>query len=141
MLVLILLSIIPMALEYWEIAAGGRREFLIRDDPIVIDDDKYTLAKEFVTERTGLADSPLRSESGPLSFLLFTNKGDSEYGLLEKDTLVKIEQIEKLVSGHENYTQVCLATSNVDSSCNARAFQSPLAVFYATGVTDISALT
>jgi len=143
-LVMILISIIPIAAEFYIVSDGGSgRDFLIWDDPKVLDGDRYILAKEFVQNHTGLEEEPTRSQLSRVSSLynLYTNTGNYEHGLLKKDTLLKIQEIENKILDHQNYTKFCFATSAIDDSCSPMAFVSPLTVFKLAGVSDISALS
>ena len=53
-LLITLFSIIPVALNYFDINLGNSgRDFLIWDNPMVLDQDRYILAKEYVANHTG----------------------------------------------------------------------------------------
>uniref|UniRef100_A0A7S3CP63 SSD domain-containing protein n=1 Tax=Strombidium rassoulzadegani TaxID=1082188 RepID=A0A7S3CP63_9SPIT len=142
-LVLIIITFISISQNYFEIAGGSprNRDYLLWNDPIVIESNKYILAKEWVANRTGSSDVAVRSETGTTAFILYEQTDDYEYGLLKKEYLVEVQTLEDNIQKLDNYTKLCLAVSTEDKSCSPRALTSPLTVFKLAGVDDISELT
>jgi hypothetical protein len=71
---------------------GSRgREFSIWMDPLQVDADMLALADEYITDTKGEAVVDLQTESSNFIFLLYSDKGDKEFGLLNKDVLQKIK--------------------------------------------------
>jgi hypothetical protein len=88
--ILILISIGSVMGGFFEInTEGASRDFLIWNDPIVLEGTKSELALERVENITGEPELAVRSEAGLSSFLLYENKDSgNEYGLLQKEVLV-----------------------------------------------------
>ena len=95
-LLLIIFGVMSVAFGYFNITLqGGRgRDFSIWKDPLQIDSDLLALADEYITDTRGDALVDLQTESTNFNFLLYTNVGDKEYGLLNKDVLKTIEKLE-----------------------------------------------
>jgi len=85
---LIILAFLAISFGYFEVDDGeSGRDFLIWNDPIVLDYTMLVAAEEFAEDNVPPKDEAVRSEQGAISFILFTNEDDSEYGLLQKETL------------------------------------------------------
>lgn len=110
-LVLIILGVMSVAFGYFSITLeGGRgRDFSIWKDPLQIDSDLLALANEYITDTKGDALVDLQTESTNFNFLLYTNVGDKEFGLLNKDVLKTIAKLEDDFVTNEDYKKFCLA--------------------------------
>lgn len=80
-----------------------------------IDYDKLTLADEYIKDTKGDATVDLQTESTNFIFLLYTNTGDKELGLLDKDTLKAIRKIEQDYLNDEEYQKFCLAIKPLEA--------------------------
>jgi hypothetical protein len=77
---------------------GGRgRDYLIWKDPLQVNADKLTLAEEFLEATKGDAVVDLQTESTNFVFILYTNLGDHENGLLNKEALKKMKEMEDTI--------------------------------------------
>ena len=93
-----------------ELGGDGRgREFNIWLDPLQVDADMLTLANDYVKDTSGDPVVALQTESTNFNFLLYTNKGDKEFGLLDKEVLKAIQTLENDYKSGENYKNFCLA--------------------------------
>lgn len=89
---------------------GSRnREFLIWKHPLQVDYDKLDLAEEYVTNTKGDAVVDLQTESSNFIFLLYSQTGEQEYGLLNKDVLKKVKVLEDGLLENEEFKKFCLA--------------------------------
>ena len=126
------------------------RDFLDWEHPIVVHYDQSNAAKTDINtlreEAEGLkvAESedadvnftqPLRRKTSffVTTSLIFENLDDKEYGLLRKDNLLKMKEVEMTLVNWKNYEKFCLAQSDSNSSCSETlgrgAKNSPLDLF------------
>lgn len=108
---LLLFAILTGILGYMmpQLEGSRGREFLIWKDPLQVDADKLSLATEYITDTKGEAVVDLQVESTNFIFLLYSNTGDKEFGLLNKDILTKIKSLETTLQDDEEYKKFCLA--------------------------------
>ena len=139
-LVLIIFGVLSVAFGYFNITLqGGRgRDFSIWKDPLQIDSDLLALADEYITDTTGEALVDLQTESTNYNFLLYTNVGDKEFGLLNKDVLKTIEKLEGDFVTNEDYKKFCLAKKPLQPDdtpiCDETMVASSLSAILGTGM-------
>ena len=128
-LILSLCAGLSFSLGFFELSDQLNRDFLILTDERVIAYDKMSVAEEYLLSGAGnKKDVAIRTTSfdewNPC--LLYQNKEDGD--LLDKDNLLKIQEIENHVKGIENWENLCYAESENDSKCNEQiSFVTPLA--------------
>lgn len=68
-------------------------------------------------------------------FIIYSNLPGNKEGLIQKDLLLKIQNMENKILGQSDYGTHCFAVSQTNSSCNDLAYQSPLRVFDKMNIT------
>lgn len=118
-LVLIVLTVIFFMGEMYKVSMDGRRDYLAEYDPIVIDWDMIGLASKVVQPDEKEVEEGVRTKPDFFGLVqcVYEYTGDSEYGLLEKSALLKIQKFEKAVQKLPLWTSVCLAQAGDDPSC------------------------
>lgn len=140
--VLIFLSLFVVTGEYYLVDDGNSgREYLIWNDPIVLDYTKWQAASQYAIDNAPFKVEYERSEPGTPSYIMYTNlKGSQPYGLLNKDTLLKIQKLEKMILDNPRFKDICLAETSLDKSCSKeKSFHTPLSALEKAGIDDIDA--
>jgi hypothetical protein len=105
-------------------------------NPIIVVQDKLTLATEFLAETKGKAVVDLQTEYTNSVFILYTNTGDHPNGLLNIESLKIIKKMEDTIQLDEGYKKFCLASEpsqeNDPVTCKENDFKSALTAIIGT---------
>ena len=73
---------------------------LIWSDPLVVRSDMKNLAFDYLEKYDGKKMKDIRTQINPMwsVTVIFKNLKDKEFGLMRKDNLIKIREIEKMVN-------------------------------------------
>ena len=90
--ILLIFAVLSIKLGYFEIAPQGKRDFLIWQDDKVVAWDMQILAKEYLEEKDGSAQKPERTQANDMwtTLFIFDNSLESNYGVISKESLLKI---------------------------------------------------
>lgn len=89
---------------------------------MTVDLDMFNVANEYMDEKIGQSKQGVRSQTANQMFIMYSNLPGNTEGILKKDILLKMEQIEKKILRHPDYGTHCLAASQYNSSCNDIAY-------------------
>lgn len=132
---LIILTLYTIRTGLVSLSDFSPRDFLDWEDPIVVHYDQSnaaktdigTLREEYEGLKVAQSDDksvnftqPLRTKPSffILTSLIFENLEADDYGLLRKDNLLKIREVENSLINFKNYEKFCLAQSDSNSSCS-----------------------
>ena len=136
---MIILSVISINAKQIAFSEVNDRDFLVWNDPIIETYDMQSLAKSAMAAQMSTPvdeEVPLQSTNAWWSIQMLWQNTENEYGILLKENLLALKQVEDQLVNHESYESFCKKDDS--GTCDATAVMSPLSVF--TGF-DLEAAT
>ena len=132
----IVITGLTFGLGFFDIEPVQERDFLVWDDPTVKNNDKQSLAIEFVESNSGKVEKTERTQNVVYwnMAVVFQDLENLNYGLIDKKNLKKIQKISEWVLKHPKWKTVCLAKSIYDKTCSDESSLSPLSILQAVGL-------
>ena len=110
--ILIVVAAVAFSQNMFVMSDNHYRDFLVWRSEVIYNLDMRFLLLAHVEKFSGAGEfKPLQSQENVwwMATVVYENREDAEFGLITKDSLLKIQEIEDWLVSNEQYTHFCLA--------------------------------